>query len=47
MIGFLSLSGLPFTISLRGHKNPLSEGAKLDKYCAVSTSIPSGYSSLL
>ena len=33
--------------SLRGHRNPRSEGIREDIYCAVSTSIPSGYSSLL
>jgi len=32
------------TTSLRGHKKPLSLGINEDKYCPVSTSIPSGKS---
>jgi hypothetical protein len=41
------LSGFPFTTSFKDHKNPLSLGINELKYCAVSTSIPSGKSSLL
>ena len=47
LIGFLSLSSFPYTTSFNDHKNPRSLGIKEDKYCAVSTSIPSVYSSLL
>ena len=42
LIGFLPLSGFPFTTSFKLHKKPRSLGTKDDKYCAVSTSIPSG-----
>ena len=45
LIGFLFLSGLPFNTSDNGHKNPRSLGISELKYCAISTSIPSGYSS--
>ena len=41
------MSGFPFNKSSRGHRNPLSLGTNELIYCAVSTSIPSGNSSLL
>ena len=46
-IGFLFLSGFPFITSSNDHKKPRSLGINEDKYWAISTSIPSGYSSLL
>ena len=45
--GFLSLSSFPYITSLISHKKPRSCGMREDIYCAISTSIPSGYSSLL
>ena len=46
LIGFLPLSSLPFITSFNDHKKPRSLGINELKYCAVSTSIPSGYSAL-
>jgi hypothetical protein len=47
LLGFLFLSSFPFIISDNGHKKPRSLGINELKYCAVSTSIPSGKSTLL
>ena len=42
LMGFLPLSSFPYKTSFNDHKKPRSLGINELKYCAVSTSIPSG-----